>query len=184
MRSGSLSQASWRAVLFGLLLVSSAAAAQDELEVRVTPGEITAPFISGIGGTELVTIEVVNRAEQPVEMPPQRWLVIEREDRPGKPCFTPLAPFTPLVIEPGETLTSIWRLRESTDVHLGSGTAARPAAVAAGLHHIDVYYRLAGEEHWRRKVVSVELKKLPWLWIGLGALVVVVGVVWFLVADD
>lgn len=183
MSSASMNPTPWRTILVGLFLVSQAAAGQDALEIRVTPEEITAPFISGIGGTELVTIEIVNRAEHPVEMPPQRWLVIEREDGPGKPCFTPLAPFTPLAIEPGEKLTPIWRLREPTDVHLSSGTAGKPATVTAGMHHIYVYYRLTGEENWRRQVVRVELKRLSWLWIALGVVIAVIGLVWFIASD-
>ena len=161
-------------LIFGCILILHVLvfAQQDVIKLVLKPEEITAPFISGIGGTELVTIEVKNKSTQPIEMLEKRWLVIERQDNPGTPCFTPMAPYSPLIIEPGGKVTVIWRLRQPTDVQLASGTEC--AKVAPGEHNIYVYYKFPGEAPWRKQVIKIELKKISWVFILLGAIVFIV----------
>lgn len=174
IRFSKLRRVHWLPIILVAFSQLLAVAADDNVELVLTPSEITAPSIAGYGGTELVNIEVYNRSAHPIEMPEKRWLVIERQDRPDAPCFTPLAPYTPLIIEPGQKVTVKWRLREATDVELSSGSAGKLVTVAAGMHSVFVYYRHAGEETWRRHTVAFEMQKLSWIWIALVAVVAII----------
>jgi hypothetical protein len=162
----------------GAFTLSIRADTQSDLKLVFTPAEITAPFAAGIAGTEQVAIDIYNQSNHLLELPNNRWLVIERSDTPDAPCFTPLAPYAPLILAPGDKVRVVWRLREPTDVYLASGSTAGPAKVAAGTHNVFVFYRAPGEQVWRRHTATVELQAISWTWTivaAVAALLLILG---------
>lgn len=136
------------------------------IDIRLTPAEITAPLASGIGGTEAVLIEITNRTGEPLELHPESWLTIERDDAPGTPIFHPPPPYVPLVVKGGDGLKLTWRLRDAYEFHLD----ARQAHAAAGAHRIIITYRHPGGDVWDRQITKIELAGVSWLWVA-GAVV-------------
>ncbi len=147
--------------------------AQDEINLTLSPTNITAPLVNGIGGTEVVTIELSNELNSSIEFPEKRWLVIEREDKPGIPYYTPIAPYHPLILHPKEKLKVVWRLRQATNVHLASGTSAQSSNVSAGIYNVILYYKYSGDDLWRTKIQSIELHKISLLWIVFGVIILI-----------
>lgn len=164
-------------VLAVLFLRTPSAVAEELIRVVFTPERIIPP-VYYLGGTEKIEIRVINQSQERIELPQNRWLIVEKKDRPDGPLFTPVAPYSPLILEPGGSVKVVWRLAEpGYDVLLpGGGARTINPSIGAGEYHLFVHYRQVGEEAWRRHKTVIEMSSIKtWILVLMLCAVLILG---------
>ena len=134
---------------------------ESPLRLEYEPAKIVAPEMT-MFGTEVVTFKVTNVSATDIQFPNVRWLVVERMGNTEQPIFTPMPPYTPLQLTPGDSIKVVWRLREPTDVQFVSGVAAKVSFITSGDYVVRLYYRSPEDKAWltHQEALRLEASKV------------------------